>query len=47
MQPTPEHLPIEQYVPPDEFAEFKRCGEQIWDLSTWKRDRWFAPRIMP
>ena len=29
MQPTPEHLPIERYVHPDEFAEFKRLGEEM------------------
>jgi lipoic acid synthetase len=29
MQPTQEHLPIERYVHPDEFAEFKRLGEQM------------------
>jgi len=29
MQPTPQHLPIERYVHPDEFAEFKRQGEQM------------------
>jgi lipoyl synthase len=29
MQPTKEHLPIERYVHPDEFAEFKRLGEQM------------------
>jgi lipoyl synthase len=29
MQPTPEHVPIERYVHPDEFAEFKRLGEQM------------------
>jgi len=29
MQPTPEHLPIERYVHPDEFAEFKRLGEAL------------------
>jgi lipoic acid synthetase len=29
LQPTPEHLPIERYVHPDEFAEFKRSGEQM------------------
>jgi lipoyl synthase len=29
LQPTPEHLPIERYVHPDEFAEFKRAGEQM------------------
>jgi lipoic acid synthetase len=27
LQPTPDHLPIERYVHPDEFAEFKRAGE--------------------
>ena len=27
LQPTPEHLPIERYVHPDEFAEYKRAGE--------------------
>jgi lipoyl synthase len=29
MQPTLEHLPIERYVHPDEFAELKRLGEQM------------------
>ena len=29
LQPTPEHLPIERYIHPDEFAEFKRRGEQM------------------
>jgi lipoyl synthase len=29
LQPTHEHLPIERYVHPDEFAEFKRLGEQM------------------
>jgi lipoyl synthase len=29
MQPTLEHLPIERYVHPDEFAEFKRLGETM------------------
>lgn len=29
MQPTPEHLPIERYVHPDEFAELKGLGEQM------------------
>jgi len=29
LQPTPQHLPIERYVHPDEFAEFKRRGEQM------------------
>lgn len=29
MQPTTEHLPIERYVHPDEFAEFKQLGEKM------------------
>jgi lipoic acid synthetase len=29
LQPTPEHLPIERYVHPDEFAEFKIRGEAM------------------
>jgi lipoic acid synthetase len=29
LQPTPKHLPLERYVHPDEFAEFKRLGEQM------------------
>jgi lipoic acid synthetase len=29
LQPTREHLPIERYVHPDEFAEFKLLGEQM------------------
>ena len=29
MQPTREHLPIVRYVHPDEFAEYKKVGEQM------------------
>ena len=29
MQPTAEHLPIERYLHPDEFAEFKQLGEKM------------------
>jgi len=29
LQPTPEHLPVERFVHPDEFAEFKRLGEPM------------------
>jgi lipoic acid synthetase len=29
LQPTKEHLLVERYVHPDEFAEFKRLGEQM------------------
>ncbi len=29
LQPTPEHLPIERYVHPDEFAEYKSAGETM------------------
>jgi lipoyl synthase len=29
LRPTAEHLPMERYVHPDEFAEFKRLGEQM------------------
>jgi len=29
MQPTREHLPIERYVHPDEFAELARLGERM------------------
>jgi lipoic acid synthetase len=29
LQPTPAHLPVERYVHPDEFAEFKQLGEQM------------------
>ena len=29
MQPTTKHLPIERYVHPDEFAEFKQLGEKM------------------
>ncbi|MGH9574311.1 MAG: lipoyl synthase, partial [Candidatus Acidiferrales bacterium] len=25
----PEHLPVERFVHPDEFAEYKRLGEQM------------------
>ena len=29
LQPTREHLPVIRFVHPDEFAEYKRLGEQI------------------
>jgi lipoic acid synthetase len=29
LQPTAEHLPIERYVHPDEFAEYKGLGEAM------------------
>jgi len=29
LQPTPQHLPIERYVHPDEFAEYRRLGETM------------------
>lgn len=29
LQPTMDHLPIDRYVHPDEFAEFKRAGEAM------------------
>src|ERR1700681_832600 len=29
LQPTPAHLPLERYVHPDEFAEFKQLGEKM------------------
>jgi lipoic acid synthetase len=28
LQPTREHLPVERYVHPDEFAEYKLAGER-------------------
>jgi lipoic acid synthetase len=29
LQPTREHLPIVRFVHPDEFAEYKKLGEQM------------------
>jgi lipoic acid synthetase len=29
LQPTREHLPVVRFVHPEEFAEFKRLGEQM------------------
>jgi lipoyl synthase len=29
LQPTPFHLPVDRWVPPDEFAEHKRVGEEL------------------
>ena len=46
LQPTREHLPIVRYVHPDEFAEFKRLGEQM-GFGTWNRARWCALPITP
>jgi lipoyl synthase len=29
LQPTREHLPVVRFVHPDEFAEYKKFGEQM------------------
>jgi lipoic acid synthetase len=29
LQPTPEHLPIDRFLHPDEFTEFKQLGEKM------------------
>jgi len=29
LQPTREHLPVARFVPPEEFAEYKRLGQQM------------------
>jgi len=29
LQPTRDHLPVIRFVHPEEFAEFKRLGEQM------------------
>jgi len=29
LQPTPDHLPVERFIHPDEFAAFKRAGEPM------------------
>ena len=29
LQPTPEHLPVARFVHPEEFAEYKRLGQQM------------------
>jgi lipoic acid synthetase len=29
LRPTPQHLPIERYVTPDEFREYARLGKEM------------------
>lgn len=29
LQPRPDRLPVERYVSPEEFGEFKKIGEEI------------------
>ncbi|MCS7293673.1 MAG: lipoyl synthase [Gloeomargarita sp. SKYBB_i_bin120] len=29
LQPSPKHLPVARYVPPEEFTEWRRIGEQM------------------
>ncbi len=29
LQPTPQHLPVQRWVHPDEFAQWKKRGEQL------------------
>ena len=42
LQPTLEHLPVERWVHPDEFAEWKSRGEIAGAASCGKPDRWSA-----
>ena len=45
LQPTPEHLPVERFVHPDEFAEFKRAGEPMGFRA--RRSRPASPLLLP
>ncbi len=29
LSPTRNHLPVDRYIPPDEFAEYRRCAESL------------------
>jgi lipoic acid synthetase len=29
LRPTPDHLPIERYAPPEEFREYARLGKEM------------------
>jgi lipoic acid synthetase len=29
LRPSPKHLPIVRYLPPEEFAEFRRAGYEM------------------
>ena len=29
LQPTPTHLPVSRFVPPDEFEEYARFGQEL------------------
>ncbi len=44
LRPSPKHLPIVRYVPPEEFDEFRREATR-WASGTWKPGRWCAVRI--
>jgi lipoic acid synthetase len=33
LQPTPHHLPVDRWVHPDEFAEWKRIGEDEFGIA--------------
>lgn len=39
LQPTKKHLPVDRFVHPDEFAEYREIGYQI-GLIMWRVDLW-------
>ena len=29
LRPSPKHLPVVRYVPPEEFGEYRRAGDEM------------------
>ena len=42
LRPTEDHLPVERYWHPDEFAALEREAAR-WASSRWRPGRWCAP----
>ena len=43
LRPSLRHLPVERYVPPEEFEELKAHGSRAWASATSRAARWCAP----
>jgi lipoate synthase len=46
LQPTKNHLPVVQYVAPDEFKAYEETGLEL-GFGRCLQDRWCAAHFMP
>ena len=46
LRPTPNHLPVERYVSPDEFEAYRREGMDDEAIKVLQQGRWFGRVIV-